>query len=230
MYGEGTNENMIAYSFLDVGEYTASNTKLGWITTGISDLAYLSGIKQLKFEVSVLIIDVFDTAGNEIVEYKHLQSPLEHTLKTISNSRSWNIHNKEAIKMLLNAQSGSSFESGFFRLNKLEWNIKLYPNGRIESGFEDGDVLIQMQLKEMIKPMIALSFMYSIHIKETETWFCNIAHFRHSDDDYYGLRSGWTLSHLALDRIRSVEILTIKVEIKVLDVYSEGSTLLTQAY
>ena len=237
VFGEGIHSKL-SYSFLDTGEYSIHNTKLGWITTGISDLAYLSGIEQLKFECTVLIIDVFDENGNSIwnddgnniTKYQKFSSPLAHTLNTKMGSRTWKIHNKAAIKMLCDSEYDESFESGFFSINKLKWNIKLYPNGKQHTQFEKGDVVLQIQLQELIKPMIGLSFMYRFYIKETGTWFSNIAHFRTSNDNWNNLRDNWSLSHLKLEKLRSIKKLTIKLELKVLEVYAIHNILMTHVY
>eukprot|EP01084_Bolivina_argentea_P202152 345455_1 len=222
----------LSYSFIDTGEYNIHNSKLGWITTGITDIEYLSGIKQLKFEVNVLIIDVFDIDGNtlKVKDYQTLKSPLQNTLKTNICCRTWNIHNKKAIELLINSENGESFESGFFRLNKLEFNIKLYPNGNNKVGFDDGDILLQIQLKELVKPIESLSFMYKFYIKETNTWFSDIAYYKHTNDDYNNLRSNWTLSHLNINKLKSLEKLTIKLELKLLEVYAKSNILMTHIY
>ena len=114
----------------------------------------------MRFQVTVLIIDVFDQNGNVMPKdlYRNLQSPLKNSLNTKIGSRTWKIHDKEAIKMLCECDHDESYESGFFRINKLKWNIKLYPNGRQLTQFEVGDVLVQIQLEELVKPMIGLSF------------------------------------------------------------------------
>ena len=202
------------------------------IKTGISDLAYLSGIEKMKFQVTVLIIDVFDQNGNKVSKdiYRNLQSPLKHTLDTKIGSRTWKIHDKDAIKMLCQCNYDESYESGFFRINKLKWNIKLYPNGRELTQFEVGDVLLQIQLEELIKPMIGLSFMYRFHIKECNTWYSNIAHFRNSGDNWNGLRDGWFLSHLKTNTIKSLEKFSLKLEIKILEVYAEHNIVMTHVY
>ena len=109
---------------MDIGEYDLHITKLGWITTGIK-IKDLAQIEQLKFEITVLVIDVFDINGNNICDkYESIQSPLQHTLNTKSSNRTWAIHDRKAIKMLWLSEHGVSFESGFFKIHKLKWNIK----------------------------------------------------------------------------------------------------------
>ena len=86
----------------------------------------------MRFEVTVLVIDVFDQNGNAMTKdvYTNLQSPLKHTINTKMSGRTWKIDDRESIKMFCDCEFDESYESGFFRINKLKCNIKMYPNGR----------------------------------------------------------------------------------------------------
>eukprot|EP01084_Bolivina_argentea_P275733 470314_1 len=95
------------------------------------------------------------------------------------------------LKQIKNAHNGEYFESDIFNICEYIWRLRLYPNG-IEKD-QMGDSKLQLYLNELPNEynIKSVSIEFQFKIKETETFYLNLAQFRDGN-----LCKGWRHSYL----------------------------------
>ena len=146
-----------------------------------------------------------------------------------SGSYIWKIDDKLRINNILNSCNGQLFESILFTMNKLKWQIRLYPNGNQQGN--RGSVKVFLKLIELPTNFDRIMLSFSL--------LCDKGMSCHTDMRIYnksGQGSGWLDNTLSLQEWRSMNInsvsllITIKVHYIILkkEVFMNNDSILSR--
>eukprot|EP01083_Nonionella_stella_P106065 305548_1 len=178
-------------------------------------------LDTFTFKLDVMMIDVFDANGNKINDkYKEYVSPIIDSV--IRDSFEWKI-DTELMQKIKNAPNGKHFDSEMFVLCGFQWYFGMYPHGKDTSDMEEFKLFVQLaSLPQMVS---GLSCHFQLLVHETNTIYSDFAHFK---DGF--LFDGWQSSRIKSEKIKNLDRLTIKVVMKVIDVYGVDGMPITDQY
>ena len=185
----------------------------------------------MTFKLEIGIIDIFDIKGNIITDYEnkydlnHYDDDQKIDVDSMGmipfDEYVWKLRDNKMIQNVKDAAFGKYFESEIFgNCKDIQWNIRLWPNGKnTKTKYQS---ILGLQLISMPKDVDAVSVYFELYFIETNTrWTC-CGHFR-SDK----LIESWRECRIKRRDIRTLNKMTIRAAVSMIDVYDEESNVVT---
>ena len=183
-------------------------------------------IDKFTFKLDIIIIDIFDNDGNNInndyIKYTSDIIKDDEYKRKLKDDYVWEIDEK-SMNEIKKMKNGQSVKSVKFDLCGFDWFFEIYPAGK---GKDDNDEFkLYLNLGELNDRVSGLSCHFQLFVEETSTIYSDFAHFR---ADF--LFDGWQSSRIKTEQIQDFTNLTIKVVLKIIDVYDDKGMPITCQY
>lgn len=180
-------------------------------------------LETFTFKLDIAIVDVFDAEGRNISDgYRQYLSP-PMTPSLMKDQFAWKVEEESMLKKIKSANNGEHFENERFAMCGLLWFFRVYPSGKDKH--DDGELKLYLHLDSLPKAIASISCHFQLFVDETETIYSDFAHFRTGF-----LFDGWQSSRIKTQQIQELDALTIKAEIRVIEVYGEHHMPITQTF
>ena len=114
------------------------------------------------------------------------------------------------------AQNGEYFQSDVFKMCELDWEIAIYPNGRIEE--REGSFDVYLRLLSLPKEWECITTCKTVKCPQTKASFTSCSEYTKDESD------GWGLNIMTSEDIRNLRKLDIEINIKILNIILRDST------
>eukprot|EP01084_Bolivina_argentea_P310024 536342_1 len=167
---------------------------------------------ETSYIVTFFCRDIQNTLLNSSNKHYKIipQEIISIVLKFILNTYKWRIVDKLLIDQILNADNNTSFLSNTFKIENLDWKLKIYPNGSDEKNIDSFDAFLQ--LITMPSEWECIIVASSIYSPQTSSQFSCIHEYTENSTCY-----GWPSYTLSLSELKQLQpqeiILNISVEI-----------------
>lgn len=139
-----------------------------------------------------------------------MPKPSKHIVHTGLNcgSYAWTVSNKKQVQAILTAKTGELFESRPFKMAKLYWTIRLYPNGN--NGNSKGSVKIFLKLVAMPHILDQINLSYTTSCPQTMASSTALDIYLKNGDS-----KGWLNRSLLLSEWKQLQLNIIQIVVSV---------------